>query len=264
MSMKTPFMLLGAMLAGWLAMGSSLHGQSVAVFARLDTNAIPVGGSTVLHIQAQVLSNLRTNADRIFSWYVDVLNTNGVVAGGQYASMTKPASDKDPRTSSFGFDDGANHRGVFDTFLNLPGAGVSNVVELMSIPVSGLSAGRTRFLVHAGSGVPSLSQDFIVAPIGGGDPYTGGDYSAAFGDLTVSGGCDLRLSLTRLSGSGPTAAWSLGFTPCPGFTHTVESTDQPGLGAVWQPLPGAPHNSGSLTVSNVVTARFFRVRAVRP
>ena len=264
MTTRLQLMLPALTLAWLLGACSPGQAQSVGVFARLDTNAIVVGGSTVLHIQAQVLPNLRPNADRIFSWSLDVLNTNGPVAAAQYASMTKAASDKDSRTSSFGFDDGADRRGIYDTFLNLPGAGVSNLVELMTIRVTGLAPGRTRFRVQAGTGVPYLSRDFIVAPIGGGDPFTGGDYSAAFGDLTVLGECHPQLSLTPLNGVGATARWSLTFTPCAGYNHTVESVDQLGGTAGWQALPGAPHNSGSLTVSNAVSQRFYRVRTTTP
>src|SRR5690349_16209366 len=118
MKTRTPNALAVLMLALWLGAPPSSRAQPVAVFARLETNSIPVGGATVLRIQAQVASNLRTNVDRIFSWYLDVLNTNGAVASAQFGSMTKPASDKDPQTSSFGTADGANRRGVFDTFLN--------------------------------------------------------------------------------------------------------------------------------------------------
>ena len=236
--------------------------QAVAATLALDTNSISVGQTTTLHIYAQVVPTLRTNADRIFSWYVDLLNTNGSAVSANYSAMLKSASDNDPQTSSAGVSQGANQRGIYDTFLNRPGAGTSNAVELMTIPVSGLAAGRTRFLVQAGSGVPSLSSDFLVAPKGGGTPYVGGDYTAGFIDLTVvdSTPCTLQLNITR---TGP-ASLQLTFTPCPGRTHTIEFRnaldDAPG----WQPLAGAPHNSGSVTVGNTPNSRFFRVRASLP
>jgi len=247
-------------LALLAALPGSAFAQAVGVVARLDTNSIHVGGSTVLHIQAQVLSSVRTNADRIFSWYIDVLDTNGVAATAQWGSMTKPASDNDPQTSSSGVNDGANRRAIYDTFLNLPGAGVSNLVELITVPISGLAPGRTRFRVQAGTGA-GLSQDFMVAPKSGGNPYTGGDYTAAFADLTVVGDCTApQISVTPLDGSGLTARWTLRFTPCSGFNHFVESVDQLQTNAVWQALPGAPHNSGSVIISNSVPKRFYRVR----
>jgi hypothetical protein len=61
-------------------------------------------------------------------------------------------------------------------------------VELFSLPVEGLAMGQTTFRVQAGSGVPNLSSDFIVAPAGGGEPLFGGDYSLASIDLEVIGG----------------------------------------------------------------------------
>jgi hypothetical protein len=239
--------------------------QAVGVTMALDAPVIGVGQAITLHVYAQVVPSLRTNTDRIFSWYVDVLNTNGIAVNANYSAMLKTASDKDPRTSSNGVSQASNRRGVYDTFLNLPGAGTSNAVELMSIPVSGLAVGRTRFMVQAGSGVPQLSSDFQAAPKGGGAPFLGGDYTSAFVDLTVtnSSPCSIQLQVTRLAnGGGPNGTMQLTFGPCPGRNHTVEFRaaldDVPG----WQSLPGAPHNSGSVTVTNTTSQRFFRVRAL--
>ena len=239
---------------------------AVAVTMRLDTNVVAVGQGTLLHVSAQVVPSLRPSADRIFSWYVDVLNTNGVAAGANYNAMLKSASDNDPQLSSKGANDGANRRAIYDTFLNLPGAGVTNPVELMSIPVTGLTGGKTRFLVQAGTGA-DLSADFQVAPIGGGQPYVGGDYSAAFVDLTVTNSvpCPLSLVVTPLAGGGrPGGTFQLSFSPCPGRTHTVEARAALGDIPGWQALPGAPHNSGVVIVTNTTTTRFFRVRASSP
>jgi len=233
---------------------------AVAVTARLDTNLLSAGQTTTLRVFAQVLPALRANSDRIFSWYVDVLNTNGTVATARYDTMSKTASDNDPFTSSTGTADGANRRGVYDTFLNRPGAGVTNAVELMAIPVQAVGGGVTRFSVRAGSGVPGLAEDFIVAPKTGSEPFTGGDYAAANVDLTVAQGCSVRLQMQLLGGTGPTTRWQLQFAPCPGKTHTVEARAALGTGT-WQALPGAPHNSGSVTVTNTTPQRFFRVRA---
>ena len=77
----------------------------------------------------------------------------------------------------------------------------------MSIPITGLTSGKTRFLVQAGTGA-SLSYDFQVAPSGGGSPYTGGDYTAAFVDLTVTNNaapCVISLKETQLSGGRSTS-----------------------------------------------------------
>ena len=234
------------------------RGQSVAVTLRLDTNQVAVGGTTTLHVLAQVVPGLRANADRIFSWYVDVVNTNGTVARGNYSAMVKTASDNDPQISSAGVDQGANRRGIYDTFLNRPAAGVSNAVELMSIPVTGLAAGRTRFLVGAGSGVAQLSTDFLVALRNGGAPGVGGDYAAAVADLQVlgSGACQVQLQIAPVANN----RMQLTFAPCAGHDNFVESATALGTPALWQTLPGGPHNSGVVIVTNSLPTSFFRVR----
>src|SRR6266850_1808021 len=156
-----------ALVAALLAPARQSLAQAVAVTMSLDAPTISVGQGTTLHVYAQVVPNLRTNTERIFSWYVDVLNTNGSAVGVNYSGMQKTTSDQDPQTSSTGVSQGANRRGIYDTFLNRPGAGTSNAVELMSIPVTGLAAGQTRFLVQAGSGVPLMSSDFLAVPKSG-------------------------------------------------------------------------------------------------
>jgi hypothetical protein len=258
-TMKCRIWKCGSLLVLAVLSGVSFaRGQSVAVTLRLDTNQVAIGATTTLHVYAQVMPTLRSDAERIFSWYVDVLNTNGPVARGNYAAMLRPASDKDPRTSSPGLDQGANRRGIYDTFLNLPGAGVSNAVELMSIPVSGLAAGRTRFLGAAGSGVPSLSTDFLVSLRSGGAAAGGGDYSGAFADLEVVGAsaCPVRLQIAPAANN----RMQLTFTPCPGRDHFVETATAPGNPAGWQTLAGAPQNSGVVFVTNSLPSSFFRVR----
>src|SRR5262245_18138582 len=83
--------LCGLMLGGaWRGLG-----QVVTVTVRLDASTIPVGGSTLLHVYAQVVPPLRASSERIFSWYIDVLNTNGAVATANYAALIKPESDND-------------------------------------------------------------------------------------------------------------------------------------------------------------------------
>ena len=261
---RQSFLLLGCALLGVLVVSAqSLMAQAVVVTARLDTNTISVGGSTTLRVFAQVVPGLRPASDRIFSWYLDVLNTNGAAGAANYGGMLKPASDNDPQISSPGLTQGANRRGIYDTFLNLPGAGVGSPVELMRIPVTGIAAGQTRFLIAAGSGVPQLETDFFVAPLGGGEPYLGGSYSSAFADLQVTGGaaCAPVLQVTRLPG-GTQAR--LTFTPCAGRTHFVEGLTAIDGVATWQVLPGAPHNTGDVVVNLTGGMRIFRVRATNP
>jgi hypothetical protein len=245
-----------------LAIPERTHAQAVAVTASLDSTNLTVGQSTTLRVFAQVVPNLRTNADRIFSWYVDVVNTNGTVATANYAAMQKTASDRDPQTSSTGVSEGANRRGIYDTFINLPAAGVSNRVELMAIPVTAAAAGRTRFRVHAGTGV-ALDSDFEVPSKDFSQIFTGGDYAAAVADLVVasSGSCNPNIRFVRAGqGGAPGGTFLLTFTPCPGRTHTVEFRNAIGDATGWLALPGGPHNSGSVTITNTGTQRIFRLR----
>ena len=257
---------LTILLAAALLAGSTRQSlaQVVAVTVKLDTNIIAVGQSTTLRVFAQVVPTLRTNADRIFTWYVDVLNTNGTTAGASYNALQKSASDNDPQLSSNGFNNGAHRLGIYDTFLNRPGAGVSTPVELMSIPVIGLVAGQTRFGVLRGTGVANLSEDFLVAPTGGGSLMTGGNYSTAFANLTVlaaSSNAINCLTITQVDLGGGANQVTVQFCPLPGYNHYVEYRDQLGVGAGWQAFPGGPHNSGNLIVTNSSPQLFFRIRA---
>jgi len=192
---------------------SRVYGQAVVVTTRLDTNRIVVGGSTTLHVYAQVVPALRASADQIFSWYLDVLNTNGAVANANYDAMVKPSSDNDPEISSRGVTAGANRNDIYDTFLNLSNAGVAVPVELMSIPVTGTSEGHTRFQIRAGDALPL--NDFLVSLAGGTDIASGGDYSSAFSDLdVVPGGCSILLHIAPAGVSGaPGQRLALTFIP---------------------------------------------------
>lgn len=249
------------LLLGWPI---SNYGQAVSVTMSLDASTIVLGQSTTLRIYAQVLPAYRPASDRIFSWYLDLLNTNGVAVSANYGAMQRTASDKDPQTSSSGVTQGDNRRGIHDTFLNLPGAGVSNAVELMSIPVTGSALGQTRFLVQAGSGVTNLSGDFLVALTNGGAPLTGGNYSVAFADLTVSATAPVAIRLTnsyvRLAGN--TNKITLTYNTVAGHNHFVEYRDQLVGGIGWQTFTGGPHNSGIYLNTNNLPLRFYRIRAV--
>ena len=235
------------------------RGQAVAVTTRLETNQIPVGGATVLHVYAQVVPALRATSDRIFAWYVDLGNTNAAAARLDYVGMVKPTSDKDPQLSSLGSDQGANRKGIYDTFLNLPGAGVAAPVELLTIPVVGVAPGVTRFRVTAGSGVPQLSSDFLVAPKDSSVPGFGGDYSAAVADLQVTGSaaCSIAVHIELISNG---TQLKITFPLCPGHDHFVEKASALANPTVWAAVPGGPHNTGSVVVANSGAGAFFRVR----
>ena len=261
--MKTSFLSrMSAVLLATVSAGSA-RSQVVDVTASLDTRTVSVGQSSTLRVFARVAPPQQANADRIFSWYVDVLNTNGSVATDDYAAMQKLASDKDPSTSSTGTQEGANRRGIYDTFLKLPGAGVSAPVELMAIQVNGLTAGQTRFRIRAGTGA-GLSSDFLVAPSGGGAPLTGGNYSLAEAVLTVSAATsNISVSISVTNAPGGAKGVALSFPVSAGFNFTAQYSDQLAGAASWQPLPGAPHNSGTAFDLTSAGRRFYRV-AISP
>lgn len=263
--MKMWMTLRVLLLMAW-AMVMDARAQVVAITTSLDTNVIAVGQSTTLHIYARVMPAYLTNAERIFSWYVDVLNTNGAAASANWAASLKPTSDNDPLISSNGFSSGANRLAIFDTFLNRPGAGTNPAVELLRIPVTGLAVGQTRFGVRAGTSAPALNDDFIVAPLDGGAYLSGGDYTAAFTNLTVVSApasaaitC-LTIAYTNLSSSQHRI--TLNFCPVSGYDHYVESRDQASGGTGWQTAAGGPYNSGVYVETNNVALRFYRVRAL--
>lgn len=87
MNRKVQFLLV-VLMAG-LSLPSA-HGQAVEVTARFDTNRIALGGSTFLRVYAEVVPALKSKSDRIFSWYVDILNSTGDIATANYDYMTKP------------------------------------------------------------------------------------------------------------------------------------------------------------------------------
>jgi len=168
----------------------TMHGQVVNVSTRLDDTSLNLGQSTVLHVYAQI-SPQYTNASQIFSWYINVLDGNPQVAALDYGHMTSASSDNDPTLSSKGVTDppssnpAQNRLAIYNTFMNLPGAG-TNRVELLTIPVITRGPGQVRFQVLPGSGVPALSSDFVVLQTDSDQPLTGGDYSAAGASLLVN------------------------------------------------------------------------------
>jgi len=240
------------------------HAQVVDVTLTLDTNTVAVGEMTQLRVWAQVIPSLQADAERIATWHLDLLNLNGAVASADYDAMVKPESDNYPAPgSSTGTDEGANRRGIFDSFLDLAksGIGVTNPVQLMSIPVTGTAGGVVEFQAAAGTGEPLIAADFLVNPLDLGDPMIGGNYGAASVQLNVEAVCALQLGIGYTATPGVLA---LAFTPCAGYNHTVEFANVVTTNTVWMALPGAPHNTGSLNVTNSVSPRFYRVRADLP
>ena len=240
--------------------------QVVSVTMQLDNPTIGLGGFTTLHVYAQVVPAQRPISERIFSWYVDLLNPTPGVAQANYAQLQKPASDNNPQTSSAGTTQAGNQLGIYDTFINdspisKSGTGVNTPVELFRVTVQGIAPGQTTFSVRPGTGVSGLDADFLVATTNGGDPLLGGIYDAGSAVLQVSttAPCQPLLSTSLILLSGGTNRVALTFAPCPGHTNTVEFRDSLTSGN-WQALPGAPHNTGSAVDTNKVPLRFYRVR----
>jgi hypothetical protein len=248
--------------AGVLLGAISGFGQAVIVTLSLDTNRVAVGETTVLRAFAQIAPAFRTNSDRIFSWYVDLVSTNASVARIDHAQLQKPFSDNNPRTSSPGHQSGSSVRGIYDTFLERPGAGKDAPILLFSVPIQGVSGGASSFRVDRGSGV-DLSYDFIVAPSGGGDPYTGGEYRQAQATLNVGTDASptIKASLMHTKGPAGQNQVTISFPTVPSRTYTVEFRENLSATAGWQALPGAPHNSGTVRETNSVPSRFYRIRA---
>jgi RHS repeat-associated protein len=83
---------------------------------------------------------------------------------------------------------------------------------------------------------------------------------------TVAAPCvsDVRLTIDHSAlPEGQGERITLSYPVLLGRTYTVESRNTlgtPGEGGGWQPLPGAPHNNGSVIETNVLSQRFYRVR----
>ncbi len=256
---KSLFVLLLALGASF-PMNQPAFGQAVAVTATLDKSRIGVGETATLHVYGQIVAAKQATTAQIFSWYVDLLNSSGTTAQIQANGLLKPASDNLPNISSPGSPDGANQRGIYDTFMNKPGAGHDAPVELFSVPILGVAPGTSTLQIRAGTGVSNLSSDFLVAPLGGGDPLVGGDYTKATIQLEVASGTGLSAKIASQPLANGQLQLTISFTPVAGKTHTVEFRPALGTGPDWQALPGAPHNSGSVTDTNTAPQRFYRIR----
>jgi hypothetical protein len=179
-------------------------GQVVNVSAKLDTNVVLLGQSTVLRVFAQVAPEFRADADRILSWYIDVLNGDPAIASLDFVAMQTSASDNDPLLSSTGTTDnsqGQRRRGIHNTFLNRAAAGTGQPVELLAIPVKTLAAGQAQFQILAGTGVPALTSDFVVAQKNDKPPLAGGEYSAAGVSFFVDSAIVFVSDITVLEGN---------------------------------------------------------------
>jgi len=71
----------------------------------------------------------------------------------------------------------------------------------------------------------------------------------------------VEVSVSRTpSPSGQDVLIILSYPTVTGRTYTMEFRDDLTTNASWQPLPGAPHNSGSVTETNLLNQRYYRLR----
>ena len=250
---------LGRYLVGMLALGMStlaVAQNSVNVTVEADDTDLLVGESTTVRVYGQIDAAIEASSLQITSWYIDVLNDNGAAAAG-YTSVVTTASDNTPATSFDGTVDGANLRGIHDWFLSTSGAGLGSRIELVSFEVTALAAGTSTFTVGPGSTLDGVVNDFQVVQVGFAGTYTGGNYSAASVAINVTG--ELDLSGLGLSVEVVGTQAQVTFNPQPGYDHVIEWSETL-LPMSWTPVPGGPHNAGS--VNQVVTGfpkRFYRV-----
>lgn len=250
------------LLLAILALGAAAQSlaQAVKVTLLFDTNRISVGQTTTLRAMAEIVPEFKPESLQIFSWYVNLENTAPTYGTANYAAIDRPASDMDPAFSSPGVTVGVHRHGIYDTFMNWPGAGRHEPIELFSVPVTGISLGSAVFRLAPGTGVDGLASDFIVAPEGGGEPFLGGDYADAVARLEV-----LRASVTPVplrivqAPIGPgRARVTISYTVQPNANHFLEYKNT--LAGSWATLAGSPHNSGTVIETNTLPTRFYRLR----
>lgn len=250
MKMRTAVRALSTIVA-LLMLGIEGRAQSVDVSVSLDETNILYGHTTTLRVHASIKPALASEAEQIFSWYVDLLNTNSAVASISASQLVMSASDNTPPTTSSGTVQAASIRAIYNTFLNLPNAGRLASVELLAVPVVALQTGSVTFAVQPGS-TALLAHDFIVATTNG--PVYGGDYALATAVLHVR-----ELAPFPIACAVVTNGVRVTFTPVPGAEYTVQTTTNP-MAEAWATLPGAPHNSGLVVDTNSgVKLRWYRV-----
>jgi hypothetical protein len=162
--------------------------DSVIVTVTLDKSRIDVGETTKLHIWGAIAQTIVADSDRIFSWYVDGLNSAPDIAAPAWAGLLMPVSDSPGGTASSasrGTVVEADCLGIRNTFLTKAGAGKQTPVELFQVDVKGLRNGTATFSCGPGTSTPAVLYDFQVARLGGGLPFTGGNYDTASITLRV-------------------------------------------------------------------------------
>jgi hypothetical protein len=234
-------------------------GQAVDVTMRLDQPYLAVGQTTTLRVLAAIDPALTNQSEQIFSWYIDLLNGSGAVAQAEYGSLSMTNGDNLAGASSGGITDQPHRRGIYNTFMNRPGAGRGAPVELLSVTVTAMASGTAVFSVQPGTTVSNLAHDFIVATTNQASPFTGGDYAAASAALMVR---DLvSVSIARATNGLVRIAYPV----VTGLTYRVEFRDNLLDGPDWQAMAGAPHNAGALVETNAAAQRrSYRVISFGP
>ena len=190
-----------------------------------------------------------------------MLNGNGLVATADWNNLVTSFSDNNANTSDDGKIAGDDCVGIYETFLNRASAGKGTPVELLRVEVTALALGTAEFTARAGTTVANLAEDFLVARLGGGAPFTGGDYSAATATLDIIDIDGISFEMARQ----PNGDVQLSFLPVAGKTHVIQYNDNDLDNAMWFDLSFPPHNSGSKTDINPNTdRRFYRVLITDP
>ncbi len=238
-----------------------LAAQPVQVTLQAEKTRIEIGETTQILAYAQIAPEMRAESDRIFSWYVDLVSNSAEIAEILITDLIKPLSDNDPLLGRPGILRGQRVLGIFDTFMETPGAGRDEGVVLFSIPIIGRAVGRITFQIQPGSSVEGLSSDFLVAPTGGGTPWVGGNYSTATVSVEVLPPAQPALTLQiQPSANGFSLDVRLQFTPTEGMDYVVEARNTFSPKDTWQALQGAPHNDGLVTEPLAATQKYYRLR----
>jgi hypothetical protein len=264
----TRLWLAGVRLICFILLAGSqlIHAEAVRVTCELDRPTLMTGSSTVLRVFAQVDPAIANQSVRILTWYINIQNINGSVATANYTNIRMATSDNQPFLSSSGVTVSQDRRAIYNTFLSRVGAGVSNRIELLNVPVTALARGTTTFSVTAGTGEPSLAHDFLVARRGDGDtvPFTGGIYTSASVVLSVTGGTDNAVIRVAANPEG-SGAVSGGGTFRVGSTRTISATPNAGfLFALWNDGITEPTRSVVVPAGGATFTATFSTSAVTP
>ena len=87
-------------------------------------------------------------------------------------------------------------------------------------------------------------------------------FSGGVLNLQAAPAPELQSSTLRLP-DGTSLQVTLTFPVLPGYTYTVESNDSPGVTG-WEPLPSAPHQTGTVIETTTQSRRFYRLSRTSP